>query len=299
MAKIGENDPCHCGSGKKRKKCHGDIAAAPPSVPLDVRAEARRFLNQPGIKPGCYDAPEFLALEQRDPGVAEEYAWHVLTRARTPEEDERTRRIVSRLQAAIEGRCTPEELLGQCVNTSSAISRMLDAEGIWSFVVRGSTKTEFDASLGIEAQYFWSRNKDRDFTGGYAGHAWVVAPPFVVIDFTAAHQRWSDGGGRHVPAGAVLQEFASARFVRPHLDLVHPLPHERPSDHAMIHPKLQDFWARLKPVEIKCGSILRVYQPDGIGLLDAPLEGLKRPSFGGLSPLEFYRQAIAGGGTDA
>jgi len=22
-AKIGRNDPCHCGSGKKYKKCHG------------------------------------------------------------------------------------------------------------------------------------------------------------------------------------------------------------------------------------------------------------------------------------
>jgi len=23
MAKIGRNDPCHCGSGKKYKRCHG------------------------------------------------------------------------------------------------------------------------------------------------------------------------------------------------------------------------------------------------------------------------------------
>jgi uncharacterized protein YecA (UPF0149 family) len=26
-AKIGRNDPCHCGSGKKFKKCHGAEAA--------------------------------------------------------------------------------------------------------------------------------------------------------------------------------------------------------------------------------------------------------------------------------
>ena len=24
--KLGRNDPCHCGSGKKLKKCHGDVA---------------------------------------------------------------------------------------------------------------------------------------------------------------------------------------------------------------------------------------------------------------------------------
>jgi len=27
--KIGRNDPCHCGSGKKFKKCHGAAAATP------------------------------------------------------------------------------------------------------------------------------------------------------------------------------------------------------------------------------------------------------------------------------
>ncbi len=28
-AKVGRNDPCPCGSGKKYKKCHGQPGAAP------------------------------------------------------------------------------------------------------------------------------------------------------------------------------------------------------------------------------------------------------------------------------
>jgi uncharacterized protein YecA (UPF0149 family) len=27
MPKLGRNDPCHCGSGKKYKKCHGVLEA--------------------------------------------------------------------------------------------------------------------------------------------------------------------------------------------------------------------------------------------------------------------------------
>jgi hypothetical protein len=31
--KIGRNDPCPCGSGKKYKKCHGAATAAPTPAP--------------------------------------------------------------------------------------------------------------------------------------------------------------------------------------------------------------------------------------------------------------------------
>jgi tetratricopeptide (TPR) repeat protein len=43
MAKIGRNDPCHCGSGKKYKQCclrsdeAAELAAAPPPAPKSPR----------------------------------------------------------------------------------------------------------------------------------------------------------------------------------------------------------------------------------------------------------------------
>lgn len=45
MAKIGRNEPCHCGSGKKFKKCHGSIQAPVHSdreMLRDVRAQGFR-----------------------------------------------------------------------------------------------------------------------------------------------------------------------------------------------------------------------------------------------------------------
>ncbi len=38
MDKVGRNQPCPCGSGKKYKKCHGGLAAAPnPFAPSPER----------------------------------------------------------------------------------------------------------------------------------------------------------------------------------------------------------------------------------------------------------------------
>ena len=39
-ANIGRNDPCHCGSGKKYKKCHEDKDAAAKSAHLEKQWQA-------------------------------------------------------------------------------------------------------------------------------------------------------------------------------------------------------------------------------------------------------------------
>jgi len=40
--KVGRNDPCPCGSGKKYKKCHGAEGSAPPNKPAPVGAGASK-----------------------------------------------------------------------------------------------------------------------------------------------------------------------------------------------------------------------------------------------------------------
>lgn len=45
MAKIGRNDPCWCGSGKKFKKCHIDRDRESPVHPAALRHELRRFFQ--------------------------------------------------------------------------------------------------------------------------------------------------------------------------------------------------------------------------------------------------------------
>jgi len=42
--KLGRNDPCHCGSGKKYKKCHAAADDAAKSADLAAQAAARAAL---------------------------------------------------------------------------------------------------------------------------------------------------------------------------------------------------------------------------------------------------------------
>ena len=39
MAKIGRNEPCPCGSGRKYKKCHSEVASAPPAAAIAALEE--------------------------------------------------------------------------------------------------------------------------------------------------------------------------------------------------------------------------------------------------------------------
>jgi hypothetical protein len=47
--KVGRNDPCPCGSGKKFKKCHGDVTAQ-PSLKPDAEAIKRKIAEMEGLQ---------------------------------------------------------------------------------------------------------------------------------------------------------------------------------------------------------------------------------------------------------
>jgi len=49
--KPGRNDPCHCGSGKKYKKCHEAEDAAAESKALAAQAAAREKDAEPARAP--------------------------------------------------------------------------------------------------------------------------------------------------------------------------------------------------------------------------------------------------------
>jgi len=46
MAKIGRNEPCPCGSGRKYKKCHGEVASVPPAAAMAALEECFRETDE-------------------------------------------------------------------------------------------------------------------------------------------------------------------------------------------------------------------------------------------------------------
>ena len=46
LNKIGHNDPCPCGSGKKYKKCHGNLSVQNQEVPLGIEKQIRNHIHR-------------------------------------------------------------------------------------------------------------------------------------------------------------------------------------------------------------------------------------------------------------
>ncbi len=61
MSKLGRNDPCHCGSGKKYKRCHGlnsaPAAVAPPEGPYRAAKVHKAGLADPSVNLGHMGFP--------------------------------------------------------------------------------------------------------------------------------------------------------------------------------------------------------------------------------------------------
>lgn len=79
MTKVGRNEPCPCGSGKKYKKCHGDlarsdritaaIAAMPRMIARHEAAEHQRIeqqgLGKPIVAVKMDNGHQFVAVKNR------------------------------------------------------------------------------------------------------------------------------------------------------------------------------------------------------------------------------------------
>ncbi len=250
------------------------------------------FLARDGLQPGCYDSPEFLEIEQRlgDPRILEDYAASVLTRPQTPGEARRVRDVVEVVTKKLVEEAPYRDLLGGCQRMSLALVRMLERAGVWCFAVKGSARFDFDPRLGITPTFFYTRDVI-DFPGGCAGHAWVVAPPFVVIDCTTRTQLWQHGEEAHVPSRVLVE---SATIVEPALDL-HTAP---PLRAEYIAPQaiagLREFWAWMRTVRVAVGPVRITYQPGGI-ILPPPTEPLEALplKIGGRQAAAFFDEAIA------
>jgi hypothetical protein len=62
--KIGRNDPCHCGSGKKYKKCHEAADAARESAEL-LAARAKSDAEKEAADSEAADNPETTKLAKK------------------------------------------------------------------------------------------------------------------------------------------------------------------------------------------------------------------------------------------
>lgn len=229
--------------------------------------------------------------------LREKYARWVSLRPRDADYDARVRDVVPRLCELIIEAFDGDNWHGGCVEASTMMARMLDKLGIWSFSVLGSTTFEVE-SLGLACGFY--HHDFQDFPDAVLGHAWVVVPPYGVVDATVALQQWGDD-----PITQFLPSFVAADTVQrisPHVSDViswrmryhisHTDQHLDEALHLRLEPNLLKFGLDFPAVEIEDGPLAMRYVPMQIFLSDGPLEEINAGGAIGRTGRQIWDQVV-------
>lgn len=258
---------------------------------MNVQDEARKLLERDSAFPGCYDEPEFLALEKRDSAAAlEAYGRFVVERPVAVAEATRVRRVVGAFAQAVVAHASPDEIRGQCVNLSSALLKVLEAHGCWAFAMRGSVRIRFPRSSRLDTQYLRILDP-ANVPGLIDGHAWVVCPPFEIIDLSLRVQRWRGAREQEQYVPAIIAAESAVRVpFQPDLWA----PPARPSVPGYPPPgrvvkSLWSWWPS-RVVDFGNGADC-TFQTHGVTVPDSPLDDCAL-KIGGASVGDFYRSVV-------
>lgn len=235
-----------------------------------IRPIARSFFAQPGLRPGCYDDPAFLALEQRDSSVIEDYGAYVLERQCDPGEELRARVLIEKALRRLVDHIPSATLQRRCADVNQLLIRVLEQHDIWSFGVTGAARYEFDRAAGYETRYAWAID-EQDFPGAFVGHAWLVVPPFDIVDCTAHFQSWESGQERLIPC-PIME--TSVPTVEPDY-AVSVAPVARPHVNYEQFGPLRDLWRRFPPRRVSLPNVTITYQAHGISVPAEPLSEIR------------------------
>ena len=250
----------------------------------------------PTEAPGFYDHPTFLAAEQADPTFLNCYVRFVQQRPRDEEYEAQVRRVLPQIAEILQRELVAEGRLGACVDMSMVLSRILDAEHIWNYEVKGSLTLTFPRSVRRDPIYFWPIDigEPRD------GHVWVSAPPYDVVDVTIRQQPYPNSTMRDIVAPCVLLDSISS--VEPTVDdivstdarmIVRRETGFIPPDlHFHLNPNLRDVFAGFPANERRVGRVRMRYVPCAFGASEGPLDEITNQRWNGRFGFEIYRDLI-------
>lgn len=244
--------------------------------------------------PGFYDHEAFVRVEQKNPQYLNNYARFVSLRAYDSDYLDRARTEIPVVAQALHGELVEDGRQGACVDTSGVLSKALEREGFWNFVVKGSLTMDFPSRSGIGKRFFWTVDEG-EFV---AAHTWVFAPPFAVVDVTIRQQGHSQNEYAHLPNIVLAESPAAATAeiddviapdVRAFLAL-QGVP--RAQFFRAINPTMVRFFEVFPACRVTAGEMALKYVPTAVGAPDCPLEemiGLSQESRNGI---EIYEQVI-------
>ncbi|ESQ77408.1 hypothetical protein [Asticcacaulis sp. YBE204] len=272
---------------------------------MDTDSERQRIehtLRTAGIdptQPGFYSHPAFIELCAADPSCIELYGRWVDLRPRDAAYEARVREIVPRLCDIILSTLKADGWEGACVDAASMMIRMLERLGIWSYGILGST------TFIVEPEHIrcgFYRHDFQDFPMAVLGHAWLIAPPFRLVDPTVSQQCWGDDPVRHFLPGFIATEdvidttpdvsdVISWRMREYFASMDNYVWDEHL--HLRLQPNLPVFGQHFPAVQYEDGHLQTRYVPINILLPGAPLELLNSDGYMGRPAIAIWRDLVA------
>jgi hypothetical protein len=246
---------------------------------------------------GFYDQPAFLKEERRNSSFLEDYARWVLLRPRDEAYDRHAREVVPKLVQILAAAFKKDSIEGGCVGASGMLTPMLNRLGIWSFGLSGSTILAVPKHNIVRGLY---RLDTRAFPDAVLGHAWIVAPPFSIVDATIASQRWQGHQMRHFVPENLKVENEARKIIPTVHDMIGPDileehelrdGHIHPNLHHRYLPHLSGFNKDFNAFATTIGDLELRYCPTGVALADVPLEEIMSSGFR-RSALDIWNQEV-------
>lgn len=248
----------------------------------------------PVDQPGFYDHPNFIEVERQNPEYLNNYARYVQLRFYSSEYLEKAEREIPIIAHELHMELLRDGRQGACVDMSGVLSKILEREGYWNFVVKGSLTITFPKSTGIGKRYFWSVDKG-EFV---AGHAWVFAPPFQIVDLTLKQQQHKQDESKWLPEVAISK---SSSQVEPAVeDIISPevrgylrsngIPEKNQLE--AVNPTMVQFLDTFPTYQTVVNDTSLKYVPVAVGAPDCPLEEMVGISLKGMSAMEMYTELV-------
>lgn len=252
-------------------------------------------LGIPTGRPGFCDHPNFLAIEKRDPTFLNVYARYVSGLRLDAAYLERARKEIPVITNALHKELVESGRRGACVDASGVLFRVLEREGLWSCVIKGSLTIAFPKATRIGKRYFWTIDQ-----GNFvAAHAWVMAPPFKVIDLTIRLQNNTDQENEHLPDMLLIEKTQETKGAAEDIfapEAIHDLLGrgiKRANLFSQCLPHLVDFMRVFPAQEFIHGQTHFKYVPTAIGAPDCELEKMVGMSGkGGKNGGTLYRDVV-------
>ena len=184
--------------------------------------------------------------------------------------------------------------LGACIDVGMMLSRILEQEGFWNYIVKGSLTITFPRGRKLPRQYYWSWDVVEKPFG--AAHAWVVAPPFSIIDISIKQQRHKKTVGHQLLPDMVVTEDVTTSAPDP-ADLFSPsflnINRILPANAIMIvDPRLTQFFQKFSPVTTIINEVELKYTRVAVTAPDLPFPQMTGWAMNGRIGIEVYTQLI-------